>query len=137
MGRSYLTVRALVLTVSCLVALEYLSLLQSAEPSGERRHRPLLRVGEGRAGEGRQRWRRHALQAVDVDKFRSHGGGGAPPPPAAGAPSPLVNLSLSNLTGPSNLTRALGPGATSSPQCPMIPPGLHGSFPVTVTDIPR
>jgi len=134
MGRSYLTVRALVLTVSCLVALEYLSLLQSAEPA-DRRNRPVLRIGEGRQGEGRQRWRRHALQAIDVDKFRAHGAGGAPHPGAL-TPNLPTNLSLSNLTGPSNLTGAGGPGASSSPQCPMIPPGLHGSFPVTVTDIP-
>ena len=135
MGRSYLTVRALVLTVSCLVALEYLSLLQSAEPA-DRRNRPVLRIGEGRQGEGRQRWRRHALQAIDVDKFRAHGAGGAPHPGAL-TPNLPTNLSFSNLTGPSNLTGAGGPGASSSPQCPMIPPDLHGSFPVTVTDIPR
>jgi len=122
MGRSYLTVRALVLIVTCLVCLEYFSLLQSAE-NADKRSLPIFRVIEGRGEGGRLLYRRHVLQAVDVEKFRSHG---QPSAPDTAAHASLSNSSLPSLPTP----------LTARDQCSMIPPGLHGRFPVTVTDIP-
>jgi len=136
MGRSYLTVRALVVTVTCLVCLEYFSLLQSAEPPDQRRLRPVFRVVEGKGEGGRWRYRRHILQAIDLEKLLK---------PSTDKDEDIKtrgdelgksadferggNLSLGNLS-------AAGPRPTEGEQCSMIPPGLHGRFPVTLSDIP-
>ena len=85
------------------------------------------------------RYRRHILQAIDLEKLLKHntdtdqnikarGGeelGGKNADFESGG-----NLSLGG-----NLSA--GPRPTEGEQCSMIPPGLHGRFPVTLSDIPR
>lgn len=131
-GRSYITVRVLVLIVSCLVVLEYISLLQSAENADKPRPSVFCLVGEERKGH----WHRHVLQMVPADLFR---------------PEASMLISSSNLSGatvisysnssqtylysstPLNSPR---PSNASLAECPMIPPGLEGRFPVTLGDVP-
>jgi len=138
MGRSYLTVRALVVTVTCLVCLEYFSLLQSAEPPDQRRLRPVFRVVEGKGEQGRWRYRRHILQAIDLEKLLKHNHGpdqDLKNAKAAREEKPEKNENADFETG-GNFSLGAGPRPTEGEQCSMIPPGLHGRFPVTLTDIP-
>ena len=83
------------------------------------------------------RYRRHILQAIDLEKLLK---------PSTDKDEDIKtrgdelgksadferggNLSLGNLS-------AAGPRPTEGEQCSMIPPGLHGRFPVTLSDIPR
>lgn len=134
-GRSYLTVRVLVLIVSCLVVLEYISLLQSAENADKPRPSVFCLVGEERRGH----WHRHVLQAVSADLFRpeismlvssDHSG------------ATVISYSNSSQIFPISSTSAvLSPGSSSSnsslAECPMIPPGLVGRFPVSLEDVPE
>ena len=106
MGRSYLTVRALVLTVTLLVILEYFSLMQSAENADKRGAPVIFRLCEGEgAGVGR-----HLLQAVEPGLYSARPAlATAAVRPARPAPA----LSRTNTTA-------------QLPVCPIIPPSLHG-----------
>jgi len=117
MGRSYLTVRALVLTVTLLVILEYFSLMQSAENADKRGAPVIFRLCEGEgAGAGR-----HLLQAVEPGLYSAR------PAPTTAAARPARPTPAHSRTNTS--TQQL-------PVCPIIPPSLHGRFPVTVTGLP-
>jgi len=122
MGRSYVTVRALVLIVTCLVCLQYFSLLQSAENADRVTRLPVLRIIEDKAKGGAKVYRRHVLQAVAVEKFRGDSCCSANIPVTSSVPS------LSSVASSNN-------GSLSSCR-PIIPPGLHGRFSVTTKDIP-
>jgi len=119
MGRSYLTVRALVLIVTLLVIIEYFSLMQSAE-NADKKAPIVFRILEDGDREGR--YSRHVLQALDSSLYsyspKQHS---------------LVTDRVTLVTRPGN-----GASVTNtSGQCPLIPPSLHGRFPVQVTDIPE
>jgi len=124
MGRSYLTVRALVLIVTLLVVVEYFSLLQSAENADK--HGPvvfrLLEAGD-RVG-----YSRHVLHVVDPVLYRSDR-----------VMEKVVANRKVTLTTQTPLQKSGNISLVSSSdlqQCSMIPPNLHGRFPVTVNDIP-
>ena len=106
MGRSYVTVRALVLVVTLLVILEYFSLMQSAE-NADKRVPIIFRIDTG------DKFRRHVLQAIDPALF-SFG------------PPTLASSDLNMTTTGSRVTTP----RTNTSQCPIIPPCLHGRFPV-------
>ena len=67
MGRSYLTVRALVFIVTLLVIVEYFSLLQSAE-NADKRGPLVFRIVES---DDRLGYNRHVLQVIDPSMFQS------------------------------------------------------------------
>jgi len=113
-GRSYITVRVLVLTVSCLVVLEYISLLQSAE-NADKQKPPVFRfIDEHNNGA----WHRHILQALPSELYRSELAQMIPTKPVILSTSPpLFNNTLTD--------------------CPMIPATLQGRFPVQTKQIPE
>jgi len=123
MGRSYLTVRALVLIVTLLVVVEYFSLLQSAE-NADKRGPVVFKILEpgDRAG-----YSRHVLQAVDQSLFKTDR--------TVPKPKPVKSVAVSNNMSTSHTTNSTLP-STDLTQCSMIPPNLHGRFPVIVNDIP-
>ena len=115
MGRSYVTVRALVLTVTLLVIIEYFSLMQSAENADKRA--PVI----FRLQDPGDRHRRHILQTLDPALYSS-------------VKSPVImaaTVPQTTLRPPATTLRV-----NTSSQCPMIPASLHGRFPVQVSDIP-
>ncbi|XP_023323120.1 beta-1,4-N-acetylgalactosaminyltransferase bre-4, partial [Eurytemora carolleeae] len=116
-GRNYLTVRVLVLIVSCLVVLEYISLLQSAENADKQKPSVFNMLGEG--GVAATGWHRHILQSLPSDLYRSE----------------LIprNQNESVITKPTS--RTIHPNSTLS-DCPMIPPNLLGRFPVLTQQVP-
>jgi len=125
MGRSYLTVRALVLIVTLLVVVEYFSLLQSAE-NADKRGPVIFRLLEPGDRVG---YSRHVLQVVDPYLYRTD--------------RVVVDRPTSNKTTTITTQLPTHTGGNMSvvpssalSQCPMIPPNLHGRFPVTVNDIP-
>ena len=125
MGRSYLTVRALVLIVTLLVVVEYFSLLQSAENADK--HGPvvfrLLEPGD-RVG-----YSRHVLQVVDPTLYRTDR------MVQEKVTSNKSMVTTTKIPTQSHGNASLVPSSTL-PQCSMIPPNLHGRFPVKVNDIP-
>ena len=79
------------------------------------------------------RYRRHILQAIDLEKLLKHNTDADEDIKELGKNGDFErggNLSVGNLS-------AAGPRPTEGEQCSMIPPGLHGRFPVTLSDIPR
>ena len=118
MGRSYVTVRALVLIVTLLVIIEYFSLMQSAE-NADKRAPVIFRIDTG------DKHRRHVLQAIDPALFSAWSG---VKPPAQTPPA--------SVTAPVTSPRPRVTSLTNTSQCPIIPPALHGRFPVQVSDVP-
>jgi len=125
MGRSYLTVRALVLIVTLLVVVEYFSLLQSAENADK--HAPvvfrILDPGD-RVG-----YSRHVLQLVDPSMYKTDK---IVTPKISGH----VNKTAKSVTTKVPIQMHGNVSSSVLPQCSMIPPNLKGRFPVTVTNIP-
>ena len=117
MGRSYLTVRALVLIVTLLVIIEYFSLMQSAE-NADKKAPIVFRILE--EGDRNGRYNRHVLQALDPVLYNSDK-----------YPEP-VHL----VTRPGTMT-SHAPVTNTTGQCPIIPPSLHGHFSVQTSDIPE
>ena len=78
------------------------------------------------------------MQAIDLEKLLKHeiaGDQGSKKTKLGNDVSPLGDFEKGG-----NLTLGIsstGPRPTEGEQCSMIPPGLHGRFPVTLTDIPR
>lgn len=140
-GRNYLTVRCLVLIVSCLILLQYISLLQSAENADKRRGPPVfLILAEEKPNNN---YKRHVLQSLHAGQFR-HKSLAKVPQPSPNPPSQMSNVSLirnvisKKVSSPTNIstTNASTEAINTLPECPMIPPNLHGRFPVELTDIP-
>lgn len=119
MGRSYVTVRALVLIVTLLVIIEYFSLMQSAE-NADKRAPVIFRIDTG------DKHRRHVLQAIDPALFSSGSGAKSPTLPHP----PSVHSPLTTVRPQVTTPRA------NTGQCPIIPPALHGRFPVQVSEVP-
>lgn len=122
MGRSYLTVRVLVLTVSCLVVLEYMSLLQSAENADKIRPSIFCMLGHNGVKQT------HFLQSFPRDYYTTEllvGDANSsnlfllPPSPKVAVPT--LNLPVNKST---------------LPECPMIPPNLLGKFNVEIDEVP-
>lgn len=124
MGRSYLTVRALVLIVTLLVIIEYFSLMQSAE-NADKRAPVIFRIVAGDSGD-KYHYHRHVLQALDPGLYSSNKLSISHIEPKPANVTPAANVTKSSLT-------TLKPNTT---QCPIIPPSLHGRFPVQVTNVP-
>ena len=85
------------------------------------------------------RYRRHILQAIDLEKLLKHNHGpdqDLKNAKQARGEKPEKNENADFETG-GNFSLGAGPRPTEGEQCSMIPPGLHGRFPVTLTDIPR
>ena len=78
------------------------------------------------------------MQAIDLEKLLKHeicGDQGSKKTKQGNDVSPVGDFEKGG-----NLTLGIsstGPRPTEGEQCSMIPPGLHGRFPVTLTDIPR
>ena len=126
MGRSYVTVRALVLIVTLLVIIEYFSLMQSAE-NADKRSPIIFRLISSSAPD-KYHYHRNILQSVDQSLYSGT---------RINNPH-FQTLSQTN----SNVTLAPVPPIkttmkTNTSQCPMIPPSLHGRFPVQVNDVPN
>jgi len=116
-GRNYITVRVLVLIVSCLVVVEYISLLQSAE-NADKQKPSVFKVLGGDAVH-RAAWHRHVLQAIPVELYRSE--------LIVETINETVILNYPSQSPPTNSTLS---------ECPMIPPNLQGRFPVQTNQIP-
>ena len=126
MGRSYLTVRALVLVVTFLVIVEYFSLMQSAE-NADKKMPVIFQLVEAGDKFG---YNRHLLQMVDPDLYST---GFLPPVIGVNNSQPLTSFKARTA---SPLQPAGASDKLNSSLCPMIPPNLHGRFPVVVTDVP-
>eukprot|EP00088_Acartia_fossae_P012557 TRINITY_DN16472_c0_g1_i10.p1 TRINITY_DN16472_c0_g1~~TRINITY_DN16472_c0_g1_i10.p1 ORF type:complete len:367 (-),score=51.58 TRINITY_DN16472_c0_g1_i10:446-1546(-) len=119
MGRSYLTVRVLVLTVSCLVVLEYMSLLQSAENADKIRPSIFCLLDEHGAKHT------NILQLFPRDFYSTdlltmdNNSSNLFLPPKEIVPIHHIAVNRSNL-----------------PECPMIPPNLQGKFNVETDEVP-
>jgi len=128
MGRSYLTVRALVLIVTLLVVVEYFSLLQSAENADK--HAPVVfRILE--PGD-RLGYSRHVLQVVDPSMYKTD-------KIVVDKINGIMNKTVTNITTKVPAQASSNVSSVSSsvlPPCSMIPPNLKGRFPVTVNNIP-
>jgi len=126
MGRSYLTVRALVLIVTLLVVVEYFSLLQSAENVDK--HVPvvfrILQPGD-RVG-----YSRHVLEVVDPSMYRTDR------MDKVTGNKTIMTVTTTRLPLVQPQGNASSVSSAALPQCSMIPPNLKGRFPVTVKDIP-
>jgi len=122
-GRNYITVRVLVLIVSCLVVLEYISLLQSAENADKQKPSVFKVVGDTH----RASWHRHVLQAIPSDLYRSF----------EIARPDIVAGNTSVIFEPRPFSSSLAPPTNYSalPDCPMIPPNLQGRFSVQLKKI--
>ena len=123
MSRSYVTVRALVLIVTLLVIIEYFSLMQSAENADKKAPIVFRILEDGDSRHDGGRYSRHVLQALDSSLYSYT---------SSKQQHSLVTDKVTLVTrqGPSSNA------ANSTDQCPLIPPSLHGRFPVTLTDIP-
>lgn len=138
-GRNYLTVRCLVLIVSCLIILQYISLLQTAENADKRRGPPVfLIVGEEKPNNN---YKRHVLQSLHAGQYRHKALARPTIPPHVTTMQNVISSKVSSPTNTSKATNATQAEAKNSsvpglPECPMIPPNLHGKFPVELTDIP-
>jgi len=128
MGRSYLTVRALVLVVTFLVIVEYFSLMQSAE-NADKKVPVIFQLVESGDKFG---YNRHLLQMLDPDLYSS--GFLAPPVLALNTSQPLTSFKAR--TGRPREAARPAEQSLNTTLCPMIPPNLHGRFPVVVSDVP-
>jgi len=129
MGRSYLTVRALVLIVTLLVVVEYFSLLQSAENADK--HAPVVfRILEPGDRVG---YSRHVLQAVDPAMYKTDKI--VVEKEVTGNLTKTVTNVTTRIPAPIS-SNASAVSSSALPQCSMIPPNLKGRFPVTVNNIP-
>ena len=85
------------------------------------------------------RYRRHILQAIDLEKLLKHNTDTDQDVKARGGEE--LGGKNADFERGGNLTLggtlSGGPRPTEGEQCSMIPPGLHGRFPVTLSDIPR
>lgn len=125
MGRSYLTVRALVLVVTFLVIVEYFSLMQSAE-NADKKVPVIFQLVEAGDKFG---YNRHLLHMLDPELFFT----------GVLTPSVINNINTTRTSFKARTGRPQQPATTeklNSTLCPMIPPNLHGRFPVVVNDVP-
>jgi len=116
-GRNYLTVRVLVLIVSCLVVVEYFSLLQSAENADKQKPSIFKMLDEQTKGI----WHRHVLQVMPGDLYRRE--------------MTHVDKNLSVILKLTSPTSSILSNSTLS-DCPMVPSNLQGRFPVNTKQIP-
>lgn len=156
-GRSYLTIRALVLIVTCLVVLQYISLLQSAENADSRRGPPVFFILDDE--EHNHNYRRHVLQTLHAGQYRhitlegSKGikGSSTPTNNNGTAEEELRtenvinndkssqdhdNLEVKSLQNNSSFSPSSNISENELSECPMIPPNLHGRFAVETKNIP-
>ena len=119
MSRSYVTVRALVLIVTLLVIIEYFSLMQSAE-NADKRAPVIFRIV---VPDGRDKYyHRHVLQTLDPGLYSGQVPGGD-----------QVTLARWSNTTTLAPDRPVTSARLNTTQCPIIPPALHGRFPVQVS----
>jgi len=122
MGRNYLTVRVLVLTVSCLVVLEYMSLLQSAENADKIRPSIFCLIDDHGVKHASmlQNFPRD-YYTTDLLSMDTNTSNLFLLPPSPRAPVPINSLAINR---------------SSLPECPMIPPNLQGKFNVETEEVP-